>query len=116
VADCCDKPNGLAFSPDERTLYVGDSGGPHHVLAFDVEHGRHLTHQRLIAVITPGIPDGLKVDPAGRVYSSSKSGVQVFDPAGDPLGEIPVPNAVNFAFGGDVLYITSDDAIWAAEI
>jgi gluconolactonase len=128
VADCFDKPNGLAFSPDERTLYVTDSGAnqepgsyhvqrPHHILAFDVRDGRHLEPGRLFAVTTPGFPDGLKVDRAGRVYASSSSGVQVFSRAGDLVGQIRLPGAVNFTFGGpagDVLFITADTAIWAA--
>jgi gluconolactonase len=128
VADGFDKPNGLAFSPDQRTLYVADSGAnqapgswhpdrPHHVVAFDVHRGRHLRGQRLLAVTTPGYPDGLKVDAGGRVYASAAGGVQVFDPDGDLLGEIHLPGAVNFAFGGpggNVLFITTDTGIWAA--
>ena len=128
VADCFDKPNGLAFSPDERTLYITDSGAnqepgsyhvqrPHHIVAFDVRDGSHLGAGRLFAVTTPGFPDGIKVDRAGRVYASSLSGVQVFSPAGDPVGLIRVPGAVNFTFGGpagEVLFVTTDTAIWAA--
>jgi len=128
VADCFTKPNGLAFAPDERILYVTDSGAnqepgsyhaglPHHVVAFDVRDGRHLTGQRLLAVTVPGFPDGIKVDAAGRVYASAGSGVQVFTSAGDLIGEIRLPGAVNFAFGGpggNVLFITTDTAIWAA--
>jgi gluconolactonase len=128
VADGFDKPNGLAFSPDESVLYVGDSGAkqtadsyhpgrPHHILAFEVSEGRRLVKQRLFAVIAPGFPDGIKVDSAGRVYASSFSGVQVFNPAGDLIGEIGLPGAVNFAFGGrdlNLLFITTDSAIWAA--
>src|SRR5215475_10344784 len=128
VADCFDKPNGLAFSPDEHILYITDSGAnqepgsyhvgrPHHILAFDVRDSTHLAGGRLFAVITPGFPDGLKVDAAGRVYASSPSGVQVFNPAGDLIGQISVPGAVNFTFGGpagDVLFITTDTAVWAA--
>ena len=128
VADSFDKPNGLAFSPDERTLYVTDSGAntepgsyhvgrPHHVIAFDVLDGRHLGPGRLFAVTTPGFPDGIKVDRDGRVYASSSSGVQVFSPAGDLIGQISLPGAVNFTFGGpgdQVLFITTDTAVWAA--
>ena len=73
VADSFDKPNGLAFSPDERVLYVTDTGAnqqpgsyhvdrPHHIKAFDVVDGRSLAGERLLAVTTPGFPDGLKVD------------------------------------------------------
>jgi gluconolactonase len=128
VADSFDKPNGLAFSPDEQTLYVTDSGAnqepgsyhagrPHHIVAFDVRDGRHLAGEWLLAVTTPGFPDGIKVDDAGRVYASAASGVQVFNPGGDLIGEIHLPGAVNFTFGGpagNVLFITTDTAIWAA--
>jgi gluconolactonase len=116
VADEFDKPNGLAFSPDERVLYIGDSGDPHHVVAFDVVAKRRLQGRRLFAVITPGYPDGIKVDGAGRVYVSSFSGVQVFSRDGDELGEIPVPGAVHFAFAGDRLLIVNDSAVWSADL
>jgi gluconolactonase len=128
AADCFDKPNGLAFSPDEQTLYITDSGAnqepgsyhvqrPHRTVAFDVHDSSHLGPGRLFAVTTPGFPDGIKVDRAGRVYASSFSGVQVFSPAGDLIGQINLPGAVNFTFGGpagEVLFITTDTAIWAA--
>jgi gluconolactonase len=128
VADSLDKPNGLCFSPDESVLYVGDSGAnqepgsfhvdrPHHVLAYDVVDGRRLAAERLFAVVSPGFPDGIKVDSAGRVYVSSAAGAQVFGSGGELIGEIRLPGAVNFTFGGpgrDVLFITTDDSIWAA--
>jgi gluconolactonase len=130
VADSFDKPNGIAFSPDERVLYVTDSGTnqepgsyhvtrPHHIKAFDVAGGTRLRGERLFAVVTPGFPDGLKVDRDGRVYASSFSGVQVFDPGGRLLGEIQLPGTVNFCFGGpdaDLLLITTDSAVWAAAL
>jgi gluconolactonase len=127
VEDSFDKPNGLAFSPDESILYVGDSGAnhevgtfepqrSHHIRAFDVVDGRRLESGRLFATITPGFPDGIKVDAEGRVYSSSFSGVQIFAPDGDLLDEIALPGAVNFAFGGSTLFITTDTAIWAARL
>jgi gluconolactonase len=128
VSDNFDKPNGLAFSPDESVLYIGDSGAnhepdtyepsrPHHIRACDVTADGRLTDGRLFAVITPGFPDGIKVDSRGRVYASAFSGVQVFSPDGHLLGEIRVPGAVNFTFGGphrNVLFITTDTAVWAA--
>ena len=130
VADSFNKPNGLAFSPDESLLYINDSAAiqgpgtyfvnlPHHIRVFDVLGGRHLGSGRLFAVVAPGIPDGLKVDTAGRVYSSSASGVQVYTPAGDLIGEIVAPGVANFTFGGpenNVIYICADTTIWAAEI
>jgi gluconolactonase len=118
VAACLfDKPNGLAFSPDERTLYVADNGRPHHLLAFDVRSNGSLHRRRVVAPATREHPDGLKVDTQGRIYASALQGIQVFDPAGDLLGEIVLPGAVNFTFGGperNVLFITADSAVWAA--
>jgi gluconolactonase len=128
VADGFDKPNGLAFSPDGSTLYVTDSGAnqepgsfhpdrPHHVVAFDVVAGRRLANRRLLAVTGPGIPDGLETDADGRVYVSADRGVLVLSPDGDLLGEIRLPGAVNFTFGGpagNVLFVTADTAVWAA--
>ena len=116
VADGFDKPNGLAFSPDEDVLYVGDNGAPQRILAFDVIDGRRLANGRVIAHSTPEHPDGLKVDAGGRIYASAADGVRVYEPTGEQVGEIPVPGAVNFALGQDALYITADDAIWVAAI
>lgn len=130
VTDAFNKPNGLAFSPDESTLYIADSGAnqepgsyyvdlPHHVRAFDVQGGGRLVNDRLFGVTTPGFPDGVKVDTGGRVYASAFSGVQVFNPLGDLIGEIRLPGAVNFTFGGRgrrVLFITADTALWAATL
>jgi gluconolactonase len=129
VVALLDKPNGLAFSPDERTLYVGDSGAihgpgdynprrPRRVLAFGI-HGVQPVSRRLFADAIPGFPDGLKVDTAGRVYTSASGGVMVFASDGRTLGEIVLPGAVNFTFGGpgrNVLYITADSAVWAASL
>jgi gluconolactonase len=130
VADSFNRPNGLAFSPDESILYINDSGAiqgpgsyfanlPHHIRAFDVRAGRQLVNGSLFAVVSPGIPDGLKVDTAGRLYSSSASGVQVFNRDGDLIGEIIAPGVANFTFGGpqnNVLYLMADTRIWAASI
>jgi gluconolactonase len=119
VADGFDKPNGLAFSPDERVLYVGDNGAPHQLLAFDVEDGTRLSGPRVIAVSSGEHPDGIKVASDGRVYASAPTGVQIFAPTGELVDEIELPGAVNFTFGGreaNVLYITADTAIWAADL
>ena len=119
VLDSLDKPNGLAFSPDERVLYVGDNGAPHHLLAFDVEDGARLAGGRIIADFTPEQPDGIKVDEERHVYASAAGGVRIFDESGEQTGEIELPGAVNFAFGGrgrNILFITTDTAVWAAEL
>jgi gluconolactonase len=130
VADSFNKPNGLAFSPDESVLYITDTGAnqapgtyfvglPHHVRAFDVHDGRRLRNERLFAVVSPGVPDGIKLDVQGRVYTSSGTGVQVFTPEGDLIGEIMAPGVANFAFGGpnnDILFILCDRVIWQAKL
>jgi gluconolactonase len=117
VANAFEKPNGLAFSPDESILYVGDSEACQ-ILAFDVLAGGQLGAPRLFTKIAPGYPDGIKVDRDGRILSSCASGLQIFEPSGELVSEIELPGAVNFTFGGpdgDVLYITTDSAIWAAK-
>jgi len=130
VADSFNKPNGLAFSRDESVLYITDTGAnqapgtyfvglPHHVRAFDVHDERHLWNERLFAVVSPGVPDGIKVDVLDRVYTSSATGVQVFTPDGDLIGEIFAPGVANFTFGGphnDVLFILGDTRIWQAKL
>jgi gluconolactonase len=110
VASGFDKPNGLAFSPDERTLYVGDNGaGELH--AIDVATGE----RRLLGAFEGEHPDGLKVAPDGRLLASSVRGIELLDPDGAPAGRIDVPGAVNLWIEGDRVYITADTAIWTVE-
>lgn len=114
-----DKPNGVALSLDEHVLYVSDNGAPHHLLAFDVAEDGSLGGRRVVALGTPEHPDGLAVDTADRIYASASHGIQVFAPSGELLGEIVLPGTVNFTFGGragTTLFITTDTAVWAAEL
>jgi gluconolactonase len=126
VADDFDKPNGLAFSPDESVLYVADTGGthtpngPHHIRAFDVSAGSQLSNSRVFAEVSPGFADGFRVDEAGNVFTSAFDGIQVFSPDGELLGKILVPEraTANCAFGGDdnsTLFITASTALYAIE-
>jgi gluconolactonase len=119
VAKSLDKPNGLCFSPDESVLYVTDSGAGHHIKAFDVLDDGSLARERVLAEFEPLHPDGIKVDSEGRIYASFPGGVRILDPDGARIGEIELPGAVNFCFGGsehDVLFITADTAIYAAHL
>lgn len=119
------QPNGLAFSPDERTLYVADSGASHdtsapsHILAFDVDGGR-LTRQRVFALIDAGIPDGIRVDAQGNLWSSAGDGVHCFAPDGTRLGKVLVPEVVaNLTFGGprkNRLFITATTSLYAVSL
>ncbi|MET1412921.1 SMP-30/gluconolactonase/LRE family protein [Roseibium sp. HPY-6] len=117
------KPNGLAFSPDERRLYVSDTGvshqtdGPHHIKVFDLVAGEKVQNERVFAEIAPGVPDGFRLDEFGNVWTSSGNGVQVFSPEGEFLGRIAVPEAVsNLTFGGpknNRLFITATTSLYA---
>ncbi len=120
------KPNGLAFSPDERILYVADSGashdleGPHHILAFDVADDGALRNRRVFAVIDAGIPDGFRVDVDGNVWTSAEDGVHCIAPDGELLGKIRVPETVaNLTFGGpkrNRLFIAAGGSLYAVYV
>lgn len=124
VDDFC-QPNGLAFSPDETTLYIADSGASHdgskprHIRAFDVDAGR-LTNGRVFALIDAGIPDGIRCDTGGNLWSSAADGVHCFAPDGRRLGKILVPEAVaNLTFGGprrNRLFITATTSLYAVYV
>lgn len=122
VADDFVRPNGLAFSPDEHTLYISDTArshdpdGHHHIRAFDVV-GAELTNPRVFAVIEPGVPDGFRLDTDGNLWTSAGDGVHCYAPDGTLLGRIRVPEAVsNLTFGGprrNRLFITASSSLYA---
>jgi gluconolactonase len=126
ATDALEHPNGLAFSPDETTLYVSDTsaarveGGNHHILAFDVVDSRRLALPRVFTVIEPGWPDGLRVDVAGNVWTSAGDGIHVLDAAGVELGRILLPEtASNCTFGGADgmrLFITATSTLWSIDV
>lgn len=117
------QPNGLAFSADESVLYVADSSGNsggegfHHIRAYDVGENWACTSGRVFAEIEPGGPDGLRVDVAGRLWTSSHDSVQVYTPEGHLVARIPVPEIVsNLCFGGpdgSTLFITASTSVYA---
>jgi gluconolactonase len=96
-----DQPNGLAFSPDESVLYVADSArSPGPIRAYDVS-GDWVVPGRVVRMVEPGIPDGMRVDTEGRIWTSSADSVQVLDPDGTVVARVPVPETVaNLCFGG----------------
>ncbi len=114
-----DKPNGLCFSPDESKLYVADSGRPHHIRVFEVKSDGTLANGRVFVVIDKGGPDGIRVDEAGRLWSSSGDGAQVFTPEGQLIARILLPeSAANLAFGGKgghTLFLTARKSLYAVE-
>jgi len=124
VTDLPIEPNGLAFSPDESKLYVSDTSaalgreatGNHCIFVFDVVDGRRLANGRKLADVSPGVPDGFRVDAQGWIYTSALDGVHVYHPDGAFLGKIRVPEKVgNVTFGGaerDVLYIAASTSLY----
>jgi gluconolactonase len=106
------RTNGIAFSPNDKTLYVTNGGT---LVAFDVQGPGILANRRDFAMLPPGSNgDGMAVDSEGRLYVSSNPGVQVFDPAGKYLGVIPTPRSViSVAFAGPgkrTLYVVGSGA------
>jgi gluconolactonase len=103
------RPNGLAFSPDEKYLYLADTGashkenGPKHIRKFAV-HGSKLSGGEVFADSTAGLFDGFRVDTTGRIWTSAADGVHVYDPDGTLIGKILIPELVaNVTFGGTKL-------------
>jgi gluconolactonase len=122
LVDNMERPNGLAFSPDERTLYIADSTDRRHVKAFDVEDDGTLANGRVFAEIRsklPGNPDGMKVDIEGNLYVAT-AGVWIFSEKGENLGIIEMPETpANLAWGNDnwsTLYITARTSLYRIKL
>jgi gluconolactonase len=112
-----DMPNGLCFSPDEKKLYVADSGKPHHVRGFDVQPDGALTGGAVFCQIDKGGPDGIRCDASGRIFSSAGDGIHIFSPEGKLIGKILVPESpANLCFGGvdgQTLFITARTSLYS---
>lgn len=112
------RPNGIAFSPDEKTLYVANSDPKHAIwTAFPVQGDGTLGKGKVIADVTdmvdklPGLPDGMKVDKAGHLFASGPGGIHIYTPDGKRLARIETgEKTANCAWGddGSTLYITAD--------
>lgn len=120
------QPNGLAFSYDEKLLYIAESGCSHDasipavIRVYDVVDGKTLANGRDFAEIDKGLPDGLRVDCEGNVWSSAADGVHCFDAAGILLGKILVPETVsNLTFGGargNEILMTATTSVYAIHV
>jgi gluconolactonase len=122
VGDDFVRPNGLAFSPDERRLFVSDTGathapdGPRHIRAFDVG----LSGGEVFASCTEGMFDGFRFDAGGRLWTSAGDGVHCYEPDGTLVGKVLVPETVaNVVFGGperDRLFICATTSLYAVPL
>ncbi len=124
VVDDMVRPNGIAFSPDEKVLYVADTGathkdsGPRHIRRFSVSpNGKSVKGGEIFAESTAGLFDGFRVDRDGRVWASTGEGVHCFDPDGTLIGKILIPEIVaNVTFGGakrNRLFICGTTSLYA---
>jgi gluconolactonase len=125
-------PNGIAFGPGEKTLYIIDSGAiqgprtyfsylPHRIYRYDVSRdGRSLENKSLYANVSPGFPDGMRLDEKGNVYVGTLEGIHVLNPQGKLIGKfLMAKQTANLAFGGvdnNILFITSSNTIWAVKL
>jgi gluconolactonase len=118
------RPNGIAFSPDEKYLYVNNSEPKKIWMRYKVQPDGTLTDAKLLYDATsdkrPGSPDGMKVDQQGNIYSAGPGGVWIFSPEGKPLATIVMPEKVaNVAWGGPdrrTLYITASSSLYRVRL
>ncbi len=129
VATDMDKPNGLCFSPDEKKLYIVDTGvpkhpgDPHPIRIYDVVDGVRLKNGRLFVNMAPGSSDGIRCDVDGNVWSAAGwagkgyNGVHVFAPDGTLIGKIHLPETcANLCFGGakrNRLFMAASQSLYA---
>lgn len=118
------RPNGIALSPDEKTLYVANSDSVNKVwFAYDVLGDGTLINQRIFFDVndqgSPGAPDGMKTDLNGNIFATGPNGVWIFDPDGTPLGTISTGEiTANVAWGddGSTLYLTSSTGLYRVKL
>ena len=112
------RPNGIAFSPNGRILYVANSDD-HTVMAYDVDHNGEATNERVAISGIEGVPDGIRIDEKGNLYVAAK-GIAIYHPDGKLLTTIPTPETpANCAFGdGDfqTLYITARTSVYRVRL
>jgi gluconolactonase len=120
------RPNGLAFSADERRLYIVDSAGsrdpklPKHIRVFDVTDDGALANSRVFCDCTAGRFDGMRFDDAGRLWAAANDGVHCLAPDGTLIGKVLIPEACsNVVFGGpkrNYLFITATTSLYGVYV
>jgi gluconolactonase len=132
VVSDMDKPNGICFSPDEKKLYIVDTGAPrnpgdpHPIRVYDVVDGAHLKNGHLFVNMSPGSSDGIRCDVDGNLWSAAGwagegfNGVHVFAPDGALIGKIHLPETcANLCFGGakkNRLFMAASQSLYAVYV
>lgn len=123
IIDDLTRPNGLAFSPDEKTLYVANSEKQKVWMRYDVQPDGTVRNGRVFFDVTPstenGLPDGMKLDAQGNLYCAGPGGVWVFTPEGRHLGTIKTPETpanCNWGDDGKTLYITAETGLYRIKL
>ena len=132
LVDDLDKPNGLCFSPDEKLLYLVDTGEPKHpgdprpIYVYDVIDGKSVKNRRMFANLSPGSSDGIRCDVDGNVWSAAGwgpenfNGVHCFAPDGKLIGRIHLPETcANLCFGGakkNRLFMAASQSLYAVYV
>jgi gluconolactonase len=120
----CEYPNGLALSRDERTLFVANTRWTQYIHAVELDSAGNMVRRRVFADMsadgTNGVPDGMKLDEAGRVFCTGTGGVWVFEPDGSLAGIIATPEVcANIAFGGPdlrTLLLTASTSVFTLRV
>ncbi len=118
--DECDRPNGVALSPNQQKLYVADSGA-RNVRVFDIAADGALRNGRIFADLKsdrPGAPDGLKTDESGNVWVAAAGGIWVFNAQGEHLNTVETPEPpsnCNWGEGFRNLYITARTSVYKVQ-
>ncbi len=120
------RPNGLAFSLDERSIYVADTGashvehGPRHIRRFDVDNGRVVGGGEVFAICPAGVFDGFRFDADGRIWASGELGVHCYLVDGTLLGTVRLPEVcANLVFGGadrSTLFMTANTSLYSLRV
>ena len=120
------KPNGLAFSVNEDKIYIADSGGshdvnaPNQIMVYDIVENKILKNGKVFHKFNPFFADGFRVDKDDNVWTSAGKGIKCFNPQGEVIGQLLLPDLVaNLTFGGEnnnILYVTSSSNLYSMQL
>ena len=120
------KPNGLAFSVNEDKIYIADSGGshdvnaPNQIMVYDIVENKILKNGKVFHKFNPFFADGFRVDKDDNVWTSAGKGIKCFNPQGEVIGQLLLPDLVaNLTFGGEInniLYVTCSSNLYSMEL